>query len=68
MGGIAPTLNCLKSNNDELEQKIAGMETDIKLIKENHLYHIQADMNQMNLDIREIKRDIRNILDRIPHQ
>ena len=54
MGGIAPTLNCFGGNDE-----IAEIKTDIKLIKENHLKHIEKD-------VADIKTDIKLILLRLP--
>ena len=62
MGNINPTLNCLKGNKDdkdaEQDKTITEIKADIKMIKENHLKHIETD-------VAEIKTDIKLILLRI---
>ncbi len=55
MGQMPINLNCLKGDDE-----IAEIKTDIKLIKENHLKHIEKD-------VAEIKTDIKLILLRLPH-
>ena len=53
MGNITPTLNCLKGDD------IDDIKSDIKMIKENHLKHIEKD-------VADIKTDIKLILLRLP--
>ncbi len=37
-----------------IEEKIKAIETDIKNIKENHLYHIQNDISNMKVSVKEV--------------
>ncbi len=48
MGGISPTLNCLKGDD------IDGIKADIKTIKENHLHHLEKDVAEIKTDIKLI--------------
>ena len=54
MGQITPTLNCLKSNQEieNIKESVSDMKADIKMIKENHLHHIQADITEIRTDIK----------------
>ena len=37
-----------------IEEKIKAIETDIKNIKENDLYHIQNDISNMKVSVKEV--------------
>ncbi len=54
MGQMPINLNCLKGDD------IDDIKADIKMIKENHLKHIEKD-------VADIKTDIKLILLRLPH-
>jgi len=41
-----------KDNVEDIENKIKDIKADIKMIKENHLFHIERDMNEMKMDIK----------------
>lgn len=45
---IAVLKDGCKIKHKNLDEKMFGVVEDIKLIKENHLRHIEADINQIN--------------------
>ena len=46
--------NHIKSN----ENSFKDMKLEIREIKENHLVHIQKDVNDLKVDVNEVKTDV----------
>lgn len=55
---IEDKVSDLEKSDGEFKIKIADINKDIKTIKENHLYHIEKDINELKL---QQERDIGNI-------
>ena len=70
MGNVNPTLNCLKSGtkdrDDDQDDEIGDIKRAIENLKDNHLSHLKEKVDSIEVDIRFIKRDIRDILNRMP--
>jgi len=61
LSAILNMIVCKDSRNEKNEAEISQMKLDIQLIKENHLAHIQDDMNNMRTDIKIIKESLTDI-------
>lgn len=63
---IIENCNCgSQSNNDkdeEQDKEISEIKRDIKIIKENHLFHIQQDISEMKTDIKIISNNVNSLL------
>lgn len=49
----------LEKSDTEFKKSIEGINTDIKNIKENHLSHIQSDINKININLAEINTTLK---------
>lgn len=58
---LSNRIDNLEKSDCEIKDSVKGINSDIKKIKENHLSHIQADMNTIKNDITEIKTTLKFI-------
>lgn len=45
----------LEKSDCSIRESISDINKDVKIIKENHLYHIQKDMNAINVKMERIE-------------
>lgn len=56
---IEDKVSDLEKSDETFKENIKNINTDIKNIKENHLSHIQADINKININLAEINTTLK---------
>ena len=49
---ISSIIGLFKCNDNRNDEELNDIKADIKMIKENHLHHIEKDISEIKMDIK----------------